>query len=488
MADYSEKLDLLKEKMDKKRFKEALAIIDDLSTNYPYNEQIEYEKAFVYATFNNKEGWTTSAGIFKKIANENGFYSDEAKLQFIRIAVLAGLNDPEIVSYANELIDKDYHPRVVYYHLGKYYERCMMYKLAGNLYIESATLGHVQAKERIHKKYFKQSLRVTDYSTLEFDNIKNRLNVALLENDYDEIKKLLIPFEEKMPAYNENIYLLFSAYLYMGNQVSALNIIRTYNSKILGRNLINLTNGDMELYYGDYERALDYYSKVTGNIADFEVYKASEMIAILSDYLNKKELCEETLFSMNEQNESEYLRISDYYFHHGDLEKAIYFYKLTSDKEKKYRYQEYIMLGLLLGFNLKDIGTYETRQIKNYNFKEAVTLIRKNGFNQNINIYNLITYVEKLIKSGKIKCLHNIIDKYVINYENAGISEGLPANYIVVESLPNSHKILNMYPAISDNLFYKNSNNNQSYGLERPVVRERKSQIDKFYEKYGMNR
>ena len=77
-------------------------------------------------------------------------------------------------------------------------------------------------------------------------------------------------------------------------------------------------------------------------------------------------------------------------------------------------------------------------------------------------------------------------DHYILEYNDIGTCDEYIANYIEVVTVPNTKNIITMYPILSNNIFAKNvrKRDEEKFELHDTKVK-RKSQIEKFYEKYG---
>lgn len=140
------------------------------------------------------------------------------------------------------------------------------------------------------------------------------------------------------------------------------------------------------------------------------------------------------------------------------------------------------------------IYTYTEKQIANYNEEEALKHIKvhtdvknthKSIFSSNIDINDLIIFCKNNLNETNLNS-SKILDSYIIDYPNAGIKGNIIEDYIMVVTLPNSDKIITMYPIA--NKFNSELENEieeiKVKKLDKPI--KVVSQIDKFNQKYGI--
>ncbi len=143
------------------------------------------------------------------------------------------------------------------------------------------------------------------------------------------------------------------------------------------------------------------------------------------------------------------------------------------------------MLRSLLGYyNADNIEeSYLYSQITNYSIERLVEHINKehygNGivsnFREDIDLEQLVLQIPEYVKEENL-CSNYTFDTYRIKYDNAGYTDGKMTDCIEIIMMPGTKKIITMYPY-----------------MESPVAKipkdehytKKKSQIDKFNQRYG---
>ena len=95
-------------------------------------------------------------------------------------------------------------------------------------------------------------------------------------------------------------------------------------------------------------------------------------------------------------------------------------------------------------------------------------------FNDDINLEELVMQIPEMLDNARLVS-NRYYEKYRLTYEGIGTVNGEQVNTIHVVTIPNSKKIITMFPVNDEVKHYKQ---------EKAKVKQ-KSQIDKFYQKYG---
>ena len=136
--------------------------------------------------------------------------------------------------------------------------------------------------------------------------------------------------------------------------------------------------------------------------------------------------------------------------------------------------------------SLPNFVRYTERQLINYSKLRAITHIKKHlndyelsVFNKDIDVENLYYLVRnKILEDVKKAYSNRLVDCYRFKYPGIGVSMGEPSNTLEVISIAGTNDIITMYPTNED--VY----NSVSLFEEKLIVRSRKSQIDKFNNRY----
>ena len=167
------------------------------------------------------------------------------------------------------------------------------------------------------------------------------------------------------------------------------------------------------------------------------------------------------------------------------------------DKCDNFDQIQFQRLNAILGNKVKNKyrNFYSIKQVINYDKDSAIAHIMRHtnkldvyeesgNFNDDVNIEELFSEIVLKISSLK-PTYYDDFDHYIINYPNIGMYNQYETNYIEVITVPNMNNIITMYPILSDNIFAKNVVKKERQGEKVNKIVKRKSQIEKFYERYG---
>ncbi len=128
--------------------------------------------------------------------------------------------------------------------------------------------------------------------------------------------------------------------------------------------------------------------------------------------------------------------------------------------------------------------TYSEKQIVSYSFDDALTHIDRDHvkeatakFNDDIDLEALLISVPELLKDSVIVDNY-FFETYQVDYPNIGTVNDENVSKLAIVTLPNSTKVLTMFPIKEE--FVEHHKKEQSF------VKKRKSQIEKFNERYGI--
>ena len=190
------------------------------------------------------------------------------------------------------------------------------------------------------------------------------------------------------------------------------------------------------------------------------------------------------------------------YIKQNNINKA---YELFLDlKNKNFFKERYYDIGYTLTlyfdkmFNKKNslpLKIYIHKQIFYYDEKLALEHIlehkeEKEGkhsvFSENIDVVELIKYVKENLNNGTFLFNH-FFDEYLIRYDGVGYENGILKNYIKVVTLPNSDKIITLYPSPKFSLNYNETDDvKEKIGCSECAKKtKRLSQIEKFNKRYN---
>lgn len=282
---------------------------------------------------------------------------------------------------------------------------------------------------------------------------------------YDEAIKLINTFVfDNNIIYNIEMYeLKINCYIKMGEYEIAKECINKLKSiNTIYENIANYYLGKIEFYNQNYIEALEYYNKIDKiHVRTFRNSLYKKICCLI-----KIEKYEEAYNTFEELKRIDVSK--KYWFKYNTIE---IFLKS--------------MLGILCEAEPKN---YLENLMIEYNYETVIEHINKHKepdetklnhtiFNENIDIEELYEYALDQIKEENYKD-NSFNDAYVFEYKGAGYSKTKELDYVKVVTLPNSNKIITMYPY--DCIKKNKIKEKQKEKIKIP------SRIDKFNQKYGV--
>jgi len=289
--------------------------------------------------------------------------------------------------------------------------------------------------------------------------------IEMEKGNYDEAIKVIDLFiDDNSIRYNVEMFeIKINCYIKMGDYSKAKECIDkliSLNDKC--ENIVNYYLGKIEFYTKNYFESLEYYNKI--DETNFRTYR---------DSLYKKMCC---LIKLE--------RYEDAYNTFEELKRV--------DVSKRY-YGKYNTLELYLKGMMGQSCEVEPRcyietLLIDYDYDLVIEHINKHKepdetkishtiFNENIDTYELYNYA--LDQINEENYLNNSFnDAYVFKYEGVGYSNTKELNYVKVVTIPNTKKIITMYP-------YDYIVNLKTKEKDKTKIKKT-SRIDKFNQKYGI--
>ena len=273
------------------------------------------------------------------------------------------------------------------------------------------------------------------------DAIYNTIYDLYLKGKYNVAKRYLFEYLEKYP-WNINAKILLSKVLMALKEYSEAEKLLKYCIDKYPKHYVfiqNLVYLYMELE--EYEKAYDWYKKL-----DFEEYR-----------------------KINDKNTSELAAL------HVFLQ-----IKLGQCKE----YSEESAINHILERHVEKEGKQPnvwTKELENgITLEEYIYLFEKHQ-----DIKELIEKISKRIETAEKEPTIDIVDSYYFKYENIGKSQNTYTDILKVVTIKNTNKIITMFPCEkTENIKIINElEEKKEYRTNK--VRTRKSQIDKFKERYN---
>lgn len=498
-------------------FERAKEVLVKIKDNYPNDPMIKYEEALL----NYKLGNCNEAlDIFESLIEQNKKNKKAAMYEYLKISIYSTKNYERVEEYCNYLIEEGYKIGKVEYLYGIYLETYFRIDEAIEHYKKANDFGVTKANARLayllintmHKKDCNHNMLDIENKC---DNNESELRVIIRNLLHDgkflEIKKILGRLERKIDnGYkmyqhidDSNIYFVFLKYLKIGEVEKAKEVLETYGDKIEDKNINKYMNARFNLYIGNYDLAVEEFKElaISNSSKSFESYTFLGKIAnFFKQYDLERKYYNEMLKLKDNVKETPYIYLACLDIREGNIKAAKKNIKSISKQFRELNETAIMQLNAILGISLPKEKNkfYSIRQIKNYDINEAIEHIKRhtNGFNyyeecgnfnDDIDIKELVYYTREKIENME-PSYFNVFDNYVIEYPNVGTYGDIKLDYVEAIVVPNTKNIITMYPVASENIFSKTYNGNNKIEEENNYTkskRKRKSQIDKFYERYG---
>lgn len=285
------------------------------------------------------------------------------------------------------------------------------------------------------------------------------IEINHLDRAFELLNSIL---ERKNFHYNEALETKINCLIKMGNFKSAYECIDELLNINGNKSITNFYMAKMEIYNKNYYRALSLFENVTKE--NLRIYR--NMLYKKTCILIKQERYEEAYATFNSLKEYDYNR----------------------NYENKYNLLEIYLKDKLNQSCDIEPKIYVENLLCEYNYERVIEHIKKHKeednnkinhtiFNPNIDIENLYNYVLDNLNEDNF-IINSFNDVYILEYPNIGSDGEKILNYLKVITLPNSKKIVTMYP------FDRYLNNN--YSKTENSKSKKLSRIDKFNKKYGV--
>lgn len=298
---------------------------------------------------------------------------------------------------------------------------------------------------------------------------KAQYELALMEFNllnYEESLKILnrLKYNETI-LFSKRIFLYIDNYLSLGMPEKALEYIEKLKKfGYIYRDNYYYFIGKVEMLNKNYELAYKYYSKVTP--ARINTYNGAKLQKVFC--LIKQEKITEAYKDFKEFQD---IKMKDEY------DKLTHTMLVYFNKE------------LNLNMNIKS-EMYVEKMIENYDLEKVIKHISKHKyydskklkhstFIDGIDINELLKYAYENIGEENY-IYNNFTDCYIIRCDKIGIENEKNLNYLKVITLPNTKKIVTLYPSDKMNL------SNTLEETEQKEKVKKISQIEKFNKKYNI--
>lgn len=296
--------------------------------------------------------------------------------------------------------------------------------------------------------------------------LKAAYELAILEmetNHLDRALELLnLILERRNVQYNESLESKINCLIQMGNFISASECNNELLDNTKNMNMFNFYNAKIEISKKNYDEALSLLETISKD--NLRIYK--QMLYKKICILIKKERYKEAYDTFIILKE----------------------YDCNKNYENKYNSLEKYLKDKLNQSCDIEPESYVEKLLFNYDYNQVINHIQKHKeennnklnhtiFNSNIDIESLYNYVLDNLNDDNF-VINSFIDVYILEYPNVGSDNNKILNYLKVITLPNSKKIITMYPY--------DKYVNESYIKPKNEKTKTLSRIDKFNKKYNM--
>ena len=477
-------------------------VLNELIEKYPSNPKVKFEEALFLWHQKGDENINKALLLFKEIIDNNMPNRLSAMYEYVKLSVYIKYFTSDLEDYFKELIDSNYKVRQVEYYYGKYYEKQGNYNMAKYHYEISSDLGFEKANAALVNLMIKSGENVKELNevkdiynkeTKTIDEVSIKVRYLLSKDRTSEVFELLKQAETflKNQYINDaNIFFFFKGYLDLGEVDEARRIYNSYEYTINMQEMKYYFKARLALCDENIETAINYFKQIINIDREYvsdSYYFLSKIAYKQQDY----ELYEKYLKELYEHDHSDssIMMLANYYLR-VDKDKSIEYLNKLSSRYKKLNDGPVRQLKCLLNLPLndEDYEFYSIEQMINFSFEKAIEHInyhKLNGtvyFNDNIDVKELYKDVQKEI-SIKNPSFIDVLDHYILKRENIGSGKKGEYDYMEVVVIPFTNNIITMFPVASDNIFamnyYKKKEKNKELKLNR------KSQIEKFYARYG---
>lgn len=485
----------------------AKELLDDLISEYPNNDYVRFEEA-LYNIYNNEleKGYD----ILVDLVERNRKNKKAAMMEAAKVAIKIDEFE-KCKSYCDILFIEEYKLEIVEYLYGKYYEKNDDYEEAVKHYENALNLGNKAAKTCLFLIKLKDNSTQKDIKNyiLEEDSSGYRSLVSQIKYSIEVGKtnfahKKCLELERRLMYNYSDAYIrhIFETYLKIGRLDDATRIINNFRSK-LSDDLLIFLKGRLSMYQSDYQESIKNLEVLLDCDSDYEIESLLTLIIInirISDIEKAKECCYKVLNSDAKIGKvTAAIRLINIYIKENDIENAeellnsLLKLDIKGEEEHTIRQLEAIINTIKNKKNDVVEKNYSIDQIYNYSIEKTVLHINKHKegvsdredllIRKEIDNLELLKDVEEKIKYQTCN-FFDTFDHYIIHYPNIGTGCDKTSDYLEVITIPNTTNIITIFP-INNDKYCNKSNQEVKLEEKKKVKTNRKSQIEKFNERYS---
>ena len=514
-----EKMNRIKYLFKNRRHTEALKEVDEYILEYP-SEGYAYVFKGMILSFSAK--YDEAEKIFFDILSHN----PEDNIKYFVYEQLAALaskkgEKEKAVSYLEEVVFNSNlvclkarrELSILYYDFGRVDESVNILNVDG---FNDENLNYARAYVYYKKGMLGDALRAIDApcyndgrsecaKIYETDDIKNKTHAQILflkgtiyarqkkyKESIDIYKEGLKCTNNSKKIYYDILSQLAASYYKIGEHTKAIDICNNIiNNQIVNDKIesIYVLLGNCYIKLGNKTQ----FIKVINNCRDFEIKSLLEAQLLVSEFkfedaLAKLRLCDSKSYAALFYKLIILYRLNRY----EDFMRVLELFKQNKDYiENRKSAVEVDRMRLYMEYDrgITDITTlsYSDNQYKNYSVEEAINHIRtrhlkygdETEFAINTNISSLYEYVINKLSEFDVIC-DGLYDEYYVKIDASYLNGlGEQIKYICVICIPNTTKIITMYPVNN----YVSEKENY---MPKVKQKEKLSRSDKFKLKYGL--
>lgn len=482
---------------------QAKNLLDTLIREYPNDHRVKFEQALYLYKNNSASNADKALDLLEDLIEEDAPNKFSCMYEYVKVSIYSTNISDKTLQYLNILKNRGQKLEYIEFYYGKYYERRKNYDMALKHYKISSNLGFDKSKKAVDKitmKMHPSNRKVKEINDVHkeeittLDQLYIKCRVLLTENRISEMYELLKKSEKliKVEYMNSsNLFCIFNKYLDISKVEDARRLYLKYNNCLNTEWERKYFEGRINLCTGNYEQAIKDFKYIIECNQDYviDAYYYLSKIAYMNNNSEYEKQCYDNMLYLKKYEMAK-VYIVEYYLRNNDKEKAIECYKSIDQNFKNSNLTNVRQLNAMLGLPLndKDREFYAIRQIENYDIDSAVDHILRHKeknhgfgyFNENVDVKDLLLDIRPKIIDRRPDYT-DTFDHHILKYNDIGRYDSDHIDFVEVISVPNTNNVITMYPVASNNIFATN------YSIEQhnQKVLKRKSQIEKFYAKYG---
>ncbi len=484
----------------------AEALLMELLYDYPNEPRVVFEYALSLWRKGGESNVLKSLDILKDLISLNSFERVSYIYEYIKISIYSNNIADDIEEYFEELIGQSYRLGQVEYYYGKYCEKLGRNSDAKIHYQRSSNEGYNKASTALANLVFKTEtdsynnrdvLKIYKNEKITLDDLFVKVRVLLKKKRVLDVYTLLKKTEQLLTLRHRNaanIFFMFKTYIEIGKVDDAERIYENNKECLKFEWNIDFFEARLDLCKNNLSKAKEKYIKILGYNKEYlfdSCYFLSK-IAYLEDNVEEEKYYLEQAINYNKDIGTYNLAL--FYMRHNNYEEARELINSIGEDYFNSNIHHMRQIQVILGIPIpSEYSSYTINQLKNYDRDLAYEHIKfhqegveyNSFFKKDIDINELMMDAISKIQNMK-PGYYDVFEHYIIECPNCGEINEENLDYYKVLIIPGTKNIITMYPVANNNPFAENYivKDKKEIYLKKEKVK-RKSQIDKFNERYN---